>query len=400
MVINIELSPLPLPPSANPSHFIEFGREVHGVDPGNLDPQVFSEIERLLYKHGLLLFRSASLSPEQQYALTRAFDLQTGTYGHGNNLLANQQKSILHPYLKSIPRVPQVQLVGNGVIHNHEGFDEVELKHLARKTLDVSAKAEEDELQFTQFYRWHMDAALYDLSPPRVTTLYGLRIPSGESQVVRYDDGTDEQFKVPLACTAFISTRTTFNALSPSSKSLAVRCSVKYAPHPFEWMAPAKSRNNGLGIESEGLEVPLSELPEWDPSKIKILPMLWKNPITGDLHLQVNPSVLLELIIAPIPASKRAGADGDAVFPDGAHITDLAAARELVYKLQRPSISPEFIYPHAWSEKDLILFHNQGLLHSAVGTLRRDQIRVFHQCHLAASADPAGPTEEDVLKWS
>jgi xanthine dioxygenase len=150
---------------------------------------------------------------------------------------------------------------------------------------------------------------------------------------------------------------------------------------------------------------------------------VWKNPITGDLHLQVNPSVLLELIIAPIPASKRADADGDAIFPDGAHITDLAAARELVYKLQRPSISPEvsltvidaishsyggtnlktgtcsssILMPgeftdivqsiicicrltHSWrSEKDLILFHNRGLLHSAVGTLRRDQIRVFHQ---------------------
>jgi hypothetical protein len=39
-------------------------------------------------------------------------------------------------------------------------------------------------------------------------------------------------------------------------------------------MAPAKSRSTGLGMESEGLELPLSELPEWEEGKIKILPMV------------------------------------------------------------------------------------------------------------------------------
>jgi xanthine dioxygenase len=46
----IELAPLPLPPSADPSRFQEFGREVKGVDPGNLSPAQFKEIETLLYK--------------------------------------------------------------------------------------------------------------------------------------------------------------------------------------------------------------------------------------------------------------------------------------------------------------------------------------------------------------
>jgi hypothetical protein len=48
----IEVAPLPLPPSADPSKFKEFGREVKGIDVGNLTPEQFKEIEQLLYKVG------------------------------------------------------------------------------------------------------------------------------------------------------------------------------------------------------------------------------------------------------------------------------------------------------------------------------------------------------------
>ena len=37
---------------------------------------------------------------------------------------------------------------------------------------------------------------------PRVTTLYGLTVPKGRRQTVRYDDGTGEELNVPLGTTA------------------------------------------------------------------------------------------------------------------------------------------------------------------------------------------------------
>lgn len=46
----IEVVPLPLPPSADASKFKDFGREVKGLDVGNLTPEQFKEIEELLYK--------------------------------------------------------------------------------------------------------------------------------------------------------------------------------------------------------------------------------------------------------------------------------------------------------------------------------------------------------------
>jgi len=50
MSIETSTVPLTLPPSADPSKFSNFGRQVIGVDPGNLSPSDFAEIQQLLYK--------------------------------------------------------------------------------------------------------------------------------------------------------------------------------------------------------------------------------------------------------------------------------------------------------------------------------------------------------------
>ncbi|KAF8655374.1 hypothetical protein AX16_003071 [Volvariella volvacea WC 439] len=394
----IELVPLPLPASADPSKFTDFGREVKGINPGLATPEQLEEIKDALYKHSALLFRDVVVTPEQQYALTKAFDPQSESYGHGNNKTEGTKASILHPDLKTIPRVPQVQLIGNGTVYNHEGLAEAKLKHPNHTTFHKTRVSPEDEEKgVTRFYRWHIDAALYDLNPPRVTTLYGIKVPSGPTQVVRYDDGTGDELPVPLGTTAFVSGKTMFDILPPELKSVAVRARVKYAPHPYVWMAPARALPTGLGIETDGLELPLTDLPPWDESKVKVLPIVWKNPITGNLHFQVHPCGALEILVDPLPAgAKREGA----LYPDGAQITDLKEVRDLLYKMQRPAIAPELVYPHDWRENDLVLFHNRGVLHTVVGAFKPDQVRAFHQCNLAASDEPAGPSEEDVKKWA
>lgn len=115
---------------------------------------------------------------------------------------------------------------------------------------------------------------MYDLSPPKVTTLYALSVPRGDDQTLRYDDGTGDELKVPLGTTAFVSGSTMFEILPKELKSLAVRAKVRYAPHPYVWMAPAHAMSTGLGIETEGLELPLEELPAWEESKIKTFPVV------------------------------------------------------------------------------------------------------------------------------
>lgn len=66
-----------------------------------------------------------------------------------------------------------------------------------------------------------------------------------------------------------------FEILPPELKSLAVRSKVRYAPHPYVWMAPARSNTTGLGLLTEDKELPLNELPEWSEDKIKSFPMVF-----------------------------------------------------------------------------------------------------------------------------
>lgn len=47
--MTVELAPLALPASADASKFADFGREVKGIDPGNLTPEQFQEIQEALY---------------------------------------------------------------------------------------------------------------------------------------------------------------------------------------------------------------------------------------------------------------------------------------------------------------------------------------------------------------
>ena len=179
-----------------------------------------------------------------------------------------------------------MQLIGNGTVYNHEGLAEAKLKHPNHTTFHKTRVSVEDEEKgFTRFYRWHIDAALYDLNPPRVTTLYGLKVPGGPTQICRYDDGTGDELPVPLGTTAFVSGKTMFNILPPEYKSLAVRSRAKYAPHPYVWMAPARALSTGLGIETEGLEVPLNELTHWEQEKIKVFPLVRRDSVGASIDV-------------------------------------------------------------------------------------------------------------------
>lgn len=161
---------------------------------------------------------------------------------------------------------------------------------------------------------------------------------------------------------------------------------------------------------------------------------VWKNPVTGNLHFEVHPCGAKEILVDPLP--KGAKHEGS-LYPDGAVISDLKEVRNLLYRMQRPAISPSvgfcfqpffslfFNMSHSSStrmtgecyltpycevdyslisdcrrENDLVLFHNRGVLHTVVGAFRPDQVRAFHQCNLAASDEPQGPSAEDIQKYT
>ncbi|KAK2934074.1 TauD/TfdA-like domain [Fusarium oxysporum f. sp. vasinfectum] len=314
-----QITVTPISTSAESS--IDFGAIVPNVDVENISDADFDVIRDALFTHQVLVFKNQNhLSPKAQYEITQRFDPEAaGSYGHG-------------------------------------------------KTIDK-------DLDFTRFYRWHIDAALYGLAPPVVTSLLAVRVPGGRKQTLVYDDGSNEELTVPLGTTAFVSGYAMYDRLSPEDKEFVRTTKVEYAPHPYVWMSGAKSRSDGLGLVSEGKEIPVENLPPVEEDKIQILPMCWRNPVTGRLALQVHPSAVRKLHLA-----------------DGTVIDDLTAVRERVHELQRPGIAPEKVYPHDWEQGDLVLFHNRGVIHSVVGAFAEDEVRLFRQCNIAGSKLPEGPT--------
>lgn len=366
---SIQVEPLVHPANSRRN----IGAVATNVDVNNLSEADWQIVRDALYNYSVLVLKDqAAATPKAQYQLTQLFDPACTSYGHGKTLDA--KRSVLHPDLKTIPRQPQVQVIGNGFVEEFEGLKNITLKHPHHKTFHKTVIPAEEDLDYTRFYRWHIDAALYDLQPPRVTSLMAVKVPRGRTQTLRYDDGTGDELQVPLGTTAFASGYTMYDMLSDEDKQLARTTKVEYAPHPYIWMSGAKSNSTGLGIECDGLELPESELPSIDESKILVLPMCWKNPVTGQLALQVHPSAVRRLHLE-----------------DGTVIDDLQKVRETVYRLQRPGIAPELVYAHDWEEGDLVLFNNQGVIHSVVGAFAPEEVRIFRQCNLAASTPPEGP---------
>ena len=159
-----------------------------------------------------------------------------------------------------------------------------------------------------------------------------------------------------------------YERLSDEEKHFVNTSRIEYAPHPYIWMSECRSFPTGLGLYTEGRELSEEQLPPIDQDMIQVLPMVWKNPVTGKPALQIHPSAIRKIHKA-----------------DGTVIDDLKTVRDIVYKLQRPAISPSYVYAHDWQEGDFVLFHNRGLLHSVVGAFADDEVRIFRQCNLAAS---------------
>jgi xanthine dioxygenase len=350
---------------------VEFGVDAGTLDLENLDDAGFAALERAVLTHAVVVIREQErLSPRVQFELTRRFDPRVTSYGHGNRPDIMKQ-SVLVQDLVSIPDWPQVKLLGHGRVTDHEGLPAVELHHPSHRGFHQTPLSHEQEGRgLTRFYRWHIDAALYELHPPKVTTLLALKVPEARRQTVVYDDGSGDTLEVTLGTTAFVSGVKAFELLSPTQRAWVMKTKARYAPHPYVWIRNARARSNGLGLVSEGRELPREGLPPFEESKITTLPLCWRNPLTGRLALQLHAYCVEDLIV------------------DGQSVGDLETCRGLLYDLMRPAIAPARIYAHAWRDGDLVIFHNRAVWHSVVGSMQPTDLRVYHQCNLAASEPP------------
>jgi len=183
------------------------------------------------------------------------------------SLINYYQKRIVH----GIPSAPNVRLIAKG----YQGED-----HYGIKNFTAASGASNDYHRYpptpeafaagnTQFQRWHIDAPLYDREPPHFTALRAIKLPFGPDIQVNWDDGSNLTMKCKPGQTAFISTTQLYELLSEEEQMMADNSWVEYVPYPYMWIENCKGRTNGLGLETEGLEHMMEEMPQWDEKKIK-----------------------------------------------------------------------------------------------------------------------------------
>lgn len=343
-----------------------------GNDLSSLSDAEFKLLSDALHTHLVLVFKNQKhMSPQSQLMFTSRFDptAPVTQYGHGKEF--RDEKSVLRKDGVSVPTVPQVQILGQGPISNHCGLKSATLTHPTHLSFHKDPLSNEDlSNDYTRFYRWHIDSALYGLSAPVCTTLLALNVPPAtRRQKIRYED-TNEVLDIAQAATAFVSGATAFDLLSDQDKKLALETTVVYPPHPFIFISNARATWDGLSMHSEGKETAMSDMPPFDPSKIKKLPLVWTNPVTGKHHLQAAGCAVHKL--------ER---------PNG-EVLELVEARKELQRLMRPAIGPNNVYAHSWEEGGLVVFYNRGVWHSVTGQFSPGESRLMHQCNLASGSDP------------
>lgn len=107
--------------------------------------------------------------------------------------------------------------------------------------------------------------------------------------------------KIAPGATAMVAGSRALELLDDETRKIVMNSRVEYAPHCFKWMSTARSTRLGHLIETQGREVPLDKLPAWEKEKICTYPMVWTNPKTGELSLQVHGQGAFRLYLKSSP---------------------------------------------------------------------------------------------------
>ncbi|KAM0322271.1 hypothetical protein ACHAQA_009560 [Verticillium albo-atrum] len=378
-----------VPIEHSPESNVDFGAEIYGINLNNFTDADFNFISDALHKHKMLVFKEQPemLKPQQQYKLTASFDPDetTGGFAHGKDPLLTSHNGVdIYgiPKRPAIPVQPQVHILGRGPLpEDHYGFPpgfEVQGIDHEEFHLPPHLPVADREAGASRFYQWHFDAALYSIPPPRVGCLLAVRTPKGPDVTVRWDDGSGTEMKMAPGATAMVAGSRALALLDDETRQLVLHSRIEYAPHAFVWMSTARSTRLGHLLETEGKEIPLDKLPPWNPAKVCVYPMIWKNPVTGEKSLQVHGQGAFKLYLKSSP-------DGEERVID-----DLKEVRAFMDKLMTPAIQPENIYAHPHQEQDVILWYNRALWHSITEFPKSYGPRVMHQCNIAASDHPSG----------
>lgn len=346
-------------------------------DPAALSEQDLKELRQALYDHSILVIRNQQgMDPNLMPKLAAVWDdKMINVHSGGKAAITSPDNILSRTTALRIPTAPNAAIIGNGSFENYHGIDELKLRHVSHQEFHAEPLSKQDiEKGQTRFYRWHLDAPLYENLPGKATILHGVIIPRAPQQTIKL--GEDSELPVAAGATAFVSGARAFQLLSKEEQEFALNTEIQYAPRPYEWMRDCKATADGLSIAKVGNERAFEDLPPWTWDKVQSHPMAWKNPgRPSQPHLQVLGCCALSL-------RTRNPQTGEVTTID-----DLQEVRNILHGFQKRVMRPEYVYAHDWKEGDLVIFHNHGVWHSITGELG-DNKRLMWQCTMASGKPP------------
>ena len=338
-------------------------------DLANVDVKAIKEA---LLRYSVLVFPNAQITPENQVRLHKLLDPDAqDQHANGSKQHIEKANVLSRNGGARIPGQPQIQIIGNGPLRDYLGVESADLVHMHHSLYHVDKLSPGEEAAGeTRFYRWHIDSNFYETLPPLLTSLSSIIAPKGPPQTIHLEDGVLE---VPLGATAFISGRRAYQVLSEEDKQFVREAKAVYAPHPYIWMQHGHTTSDGLSLAPEGKELPLDQLPSWEQSKVKALPLNWTNPVTGEPAFMVHGCCIQKLVL-----------------PDGKILDKVEDVRAIIHRLQKQVLRAKNVFVAEYKKGDLVMFHNRGVWHATVGSLQFDDPehrRLLHQLNLVSAAE-------------
>ncbi|EME77685.1 uncharacterized protein MYCFIDRAFT_191119 [Pseudocercospora fijiensis CIRAD86] len=384
-----ELEIKPIDPGQDSN--VKFGAFISGVDLNNLDDATFQAIRQALYENSLVIIKNQQkLTPTNHFNFVRRFDPEAAAvHGHGSvdrmkEARKDGGKSLLAlGSVHGIPEAPGVRMIGAG----YQGDDHYGLKGVTMdptsilKTQVDPPTPEEISAGVTRFGRWHIDCAMYDLEPPKVTALRCVKLPDqGLKQTVVWDDGSGAKLEnVRPGRTAYFSCEQLYEMLTPEEKAISENSYVTYSPHPYQWISRCKQDPIGITIaQGQGLELKDEELPPVDEKKVKKYPMVWHNEVTGKKAFMVHSIIAKKLHLKSSPTDEEKVID------------DVDEVRAWLYGFDRRMVKPRNVLIAPYEEGDVCVWHNRGMKHAFLEyPLEKLGARTMHQVNIAASCPPS-----------
>ncbi|EFX05492.1 sulfonate dioxygenase [Grosmannia clavigera kw1407] len=373
----IEVVPLPALERLNTL----LGAEVKLAPGGDLDHLSSDDEKKLvdaLHEHSVLVVRRAGIKhPSTMTALCRIFDKDAlDMHSYGKTAVREKTNVLSRNNAGRLKGDPNVVVIGNGFYENYDGGEDLQLRHVTQAEFHAKPLTEAELADGqTRFYRWHLDAPLYERYPGKVTIISCQETPGYlPDQKIVFEDGSVKS--VYPGGTAYVSGARAFSLLTPEEKEWAMNTRVQYAPRAYNWIGDCKATSDGLTIESEGKERDFDSMEPWTWDKAHCYPLVFRNPGKPSRpHLIALGCCVYSLITTDPRTGKETT------------ISDFGEARKKIHSLMKRSMSDRYVYVHRYEPDDLVIWHNRAVWHSITGELGNSK-RLMWQ---AANGSPYAP---------